>query len=86
MTETAQATNGNGNGAHTVEQESLILLDLGSKSRKNVRRLRKGRGKLMRRVTETVEDLQAEGEIAEDAQIVVVVVKQKPRKNNWMRW
>lgn len=79
--QTEQSENGT-----SASEENIILLDLGKKSRKSVKRLRKGRGKLMRRVTETIDELKAEEEINPDAQVVVVVVKQKPRKNNWFRW
>ncbi|MEZ4766987.1 MAG: hypothetical protein R2844_00980 [Caldilineales bacterium] len=70
----------NANGSTVAEPESMMLLDLGSKSKKSIRRLRKGRGKLMRRVASTIDDLKADGEIAENSQVVVVVVKQKAKK------
>ncbi len=85
MARAAQQTEQSENGTNSAEN-NVILLDLGSKSRKNVKRLRKGRGKLMRRVMDTITDLKAEEEIAENAQVVVVVVKQRPRKNDWLRW
>lgn len=85
MARAAQQTEQSENGTNSAE-ENLILLDLGSKSKKKVKRLRKGRGKLMRQVMDTISDLKAEEEIEENAQVVVVVVKQKPRKNDWLRW
>ncbi|MCB0001625.1 MAG: hypothetical protein KDI07_04925 [Anaerolineae bacterium] len=78
----AEATK-NGNGTAVVEQKSMLLLDLGTKSKKNVRRLRKGRGKLLNRINSTIEDLKADGEIDENSQVVVVVVKQRDRKRGW---
>jgi len=78
----AEATK-NGNGTAVVEQKSMLLLDLGTKSKKNVRRLRKGRGKLLNRINGTIEDLKADGEIDENSQVVVVVVKQRDRKRGW---
>lgn len=73
-------TTKNGNGAAVAEQQSMLLLDLGAKSKKSVRRLRKGRGKLMSKINGAIEDLKAEGEISENSQVVVVVVKQRARK------
>ena len=78
----AEATK-NGNGTAVVEQKSMLLLDLGAKSRKKLSRTRKGRGKLMSRINGAIEDLRAEGEIGEDSQVVVVVVKQQARKRGW---
>ena len=78
----AEATK-NGNGTAVAEQKSMLLLDLGTKSKKNVRRLRKGRGKLLNRINGTIEDLKADGEIDENSQVVVVVVKQRDRKRGW---
>ena len=78
----AEATK-NGNGTAVVEQKSMLLVDLGTKSKKNVRRLRKGRGKLLNRINGTIEDLKADGEIDENSQVVVVVVKQRDRKRGW---
>ena len=78
----AEATK-NGNGTAVAEQKSMLLLDLGTKSKKNVRKLRKGRGKLMSRINGAIEDLKTEGEIGENSQVVVVVVKQRERKRGW---
>lgn len=54
-----------------------ILLDLGSKSCKQVRKLKKGKGKLMDSVNATVQELQASGQIDPLAQPVIIVVREK---------
>ena len=59
-------------------ETSTIVLSLGTKRRKQIKRLKRGRGRLFERVETTIGQLQADGEIAEGAQVVVVVVKQKP--------
>lgn len=56
-----------------------IVLDLGKKSRKSVKKLRKGRGKLMARVHATIDQLRADDELSESSDLVVVIVKQKSR-------
>ena len=64
----------------------MIILDIGKRKRKLVRRLRKGRGKLVDRVSDTIEDMRAGGQIAENAQAVVIVVERKRRKTKWGRF
>ena len=59
---------------------STIIVDIGKRKRKAVKQLRRGKGKLMHRVQETIEDLKANGEIDPSAQTVVVVVEKKSRR------
>ena len=63
-----------------------ILIDLGKQSRKKTRRLRKGKGGLMRDVGECIEELRHEGKISGEAQPVIVVVRQKRRRSQLLRW
>lgn len=56
-----------------------IVLDFGSKSRRKIKRLRKGQGALMDRVNETVAELKHNQSIPASAAVVVVVVKQRNR-------
>jgi Family of unknown function (DUF6200) len=56
-----------------------IILDLGRASKKRVDQLRKGRGKLMARVDEALEDLRSAGTVGEAAQPVVLIVKQRSK-------
>lgn len=58
----------------------MVVLDLGKKKRRDVKRLRKGRGRLMDRVSETLADLQEDGTIAADSQAIVVIVRERPRR------
>lgn len=60
-----------------------VVIDLGKYKRKRVRRLRKGKGRLMDRALDAVDDLRDAGQIAEDAQPVIVVVRQKRRNKGW---
>lgn len=64
-----------------AEHDAPIVLDLGKKSRKQIRRLRKGRGNLMDRVTDVIADLKAEGTIDAAAQPVIIVVRQRAKKS-----
>ena len=62
---------------------STILLDLGPKSRKQVKRLRRGRGRLMVRVQDTIAQLREAGELGESSEVVIVVVKQQRKSRGW---
>lgn len=55
----------------------LCVVDLGKHSRKLIRKLRKGDGKLMTRAEQVVQNLKDEGVLAKDANTVVLVVRQK---------
>jgi uncharacterized protein DUF6200 len=56
-----------------------VLVDLGRRqSPKQIKRLRKGRGKLMRRIDEIIDDLAAAGTVKATAQPVIIVVRERP--------
>lgn len=55
----------------------IVVVDLGKQKPKRVKRLRKGKGKLLAEVTETLEELKESGVVAADAQTVVVVVERR---------
>lgn len=67
----------------SVTEKPMVVLDLGSRRSREIRRLRRGRGRLMRRVSDTIEQLKQNDEIDASSQIVVVVVKQKRRSRSW---
>ena len=63
------------------EEQAIMVVELRKKfKKKDVKRLRKGRGKLMRRVEDLVEDLQAEDALEGP---VVIVVREKRKKRRW---
>jgi hypothetical protein len=64
-------------GSEVEVTKPIVLLDVGSKKKKLIKRLRRGEGKLMRDVSQTIAELKTENEIEPAAQVVVVVVKQK---------
>ncbi|MDC0707428.1 hypothetical protein POL68_03000 [Stigmatella sp. ncwal1] len=57
-----------------------LFIDLGKKKAKAVKRLRKGKGRLLEDVRETLQDLQTAGRVAANAQPVIVIVRVKPKK------
>lgn len=75
MAETVQANVGvEGTGAGAP-----IVIDLGKKSYKAVKKLRKGKGKLLLSVQECIEELKNTGQISAAAQPVIVVVRESQR-------
>lgn len=56
---------------------SAVIIDLGQKSRKKIKRLRRGEGVLFDSVADTIAELQAEGKLGVGAQPVIVVVEKK---------
>jgi hypothetical protein len=59
-----------------------IIIDLGKKPRRQVRKLRRGKpSRLMDRIQEVLDDARQSKAIPTNAQAVVVVVREKKRKN-----
>ncbi|NEP13880.1 MAG: hypothetical protein F6K14_27510 [Symploca sp. SIO2C1] len=65
----------------TVQKANTIVLDVGSSSKDDLDDLRYGEGKLFKKIARVVEDLKDAGEVAEDAQPVIIVVKKKSSKD-----
>lgn len=62
-----------------------IVVDLGKHKKKQIKRLRKGKGGLMDDVGELLTELKHNGVIDEGAQPVIVVVREKDEKARWFR-
>ena len=66
-------------------QVEPILIDLGKRKRKQVKKLRRGKpGRLMDEVQKCIEELKSNDTIAQDAQPVIVVIRQKEK--NFKLW
>ena len=80
MTTTAKSTAASGNDSPAKETSGsdLLIVDLGKKSKKRVKQIRKGRGKGLKNLQEVVESLRAEGMIGEGETPVCIVVREKP--------
>lgn len=84
---TTQATAANEQRDTEDSQENApILVDLGKKKRKSVKKLRKGRGPLMDVVEETIAELKSHDQIGDNAQPIVIVVREKQKGPKFMRW
>lgn len=63
----------------TASGSDLLVIDLAKRqSRKRVKALRKGQGKLMTRIEGIVSELVATGTIKANAQPVVIIVREEP--------
>ena len=54
---------------------NLVVLDIGKRDPKDIKKMCKGKGKLLRRVNEAVDQLREGGKIEPSAQVVLVVVR-----------
>ncbi|MBL8827464.1 MAG: hypothetical protein JNM18_10850 [Planctomycetaceae bacterium] len=59
------------------EPAHAVVIDLGTRAGKQVDRLRKGRGKLMDEVQECIDELAANGQVAANAQPIIVIVNER---------
>ena len=60
-------------------KQPLVVVDLGKRqSTQQIKRLRKGRGRLMERIDDIVDELVQNGTVKADAQPVVIVVRERP--------
>ncbi|MCA9537735.1 MAG: hypothetical protein KC620_02530 [Myxococcales bacterium] len=58
-----------------------IVIDLGKQKKNRVSKLSKGKGPLMDDVGQAIEELRQQGVLGASAQPVIVVVRQKRKKN-----
>ncbi len=68
-------------GEKKMAQESnTIIMEFSSASDDDLKDLRQGEGKLFRRIAKAIEQLKATGEIGENVQPVIAVVKKKKKE------
>jgi hypothetical protein len=71
-------------GTGSQEPPLPIIIDFGRRSRKSVKRLRRGiDGTLMREVNDTVQQMRDEGRVNALTQTVVVVVRERSRRRRF---
>lgn len=80
--QTTDNTAGNSKSSSSGKSKSAsippVIADLGRRSRKQIKDLRAGHGKLLDEVQDCIQELQASGTIDESAQPVVVLVTESP--------
>ena len=68
---------GNSATATPAPKSTHIIVDIGSKKKGQIKRLRKGEGELMDEVDQCIQELRASGKIDGAAQPVILIVKEK---------
>jgi len=69
-----------------ADASAPIVIDLGKKNRKRIRKLRKGKGgKLSEKVTEVLGQMKEAGALPAHAQPVVVIVRERKRKSKYTK-
>lgn len=63
--------------AEPVEGVTPIIVDAGRRSRKAIRRLKEGRGSLMKEVADILEDVRPPGDVGKEIVAIVIIYKQK---------
>ena len=63
-----------------ASQPRTFVVDLGKKKRDQVKKLRKGKGKLVGRIESLVADMKESGEVNANADTLIIVVERKGRK------
>jgi hypothetical protein len=65
-----------------------VIIEVGKRGKRQINALREGRGPIMEDIDAAVGRLRSSGDIAGDAQVVVVIVKQRPRDDasSWCWW
>lgn len=70
--------------AAAITTNAPVIIDLGKRRRKQVKKLRRGEGKLLNDINGAVEELRTAGTLGADAQPVIVVVREKRGKTKSM--
>ena len=65
----------------TVQENNTIILEMGSYDSDDIKDLRDGEGKIFKKIAGTIEQLKKSGEVGENAQPIIVIVKKKSSKD-----
>jgi hypothetical protein len=64
-------------GADIAAPSNVCIIDVGTQSRKRIKKLKRGEGKLMSKIDDIVQDLIDEDVVPAGAATVIVIVKQE---------
>ena len=64
----------------TETKDKMLILDMGSQSKKQIKRLRKGKGRLMENLQDTLDALRSEGQLSSENPVVIVVKEKRKSK------
>jgi hypothetical protein len=63
-----------------------IVIDLGRQRRKKIKQLRKGGGSLFADVADCLDELKANGEVSDQVQPVIVIVREQRQREPMWGW
>lgn len=66
-----------------VQKENTIILEMGSVESDDIKDLRYGEGKLFNKIAKALEQLKTSGEVGENAQPIIAIVKKKSSKDEF---
>lgn len=66
--------------ASTIQKANTIIVDMGSAKKKDIEALQHSHGKLFDKLANYMEKLKESGEVGENAQPVILIVKKKKNK------
>jgi len=64
-----------------IQTENTVIVEIGSAKKDDLEDLRYGEGKLFKAIAKAVEDLRESGQVGENVQPIVVIVKEKKDKD-----
>lgn len=68
------------------QQHEPVIVEFGKRSKKQIRKLRSGRGRIMRDIESVLDELRSSGELDEDTRVLVAVVKERPEYDDGGCW
>jgi hypothetical protein len=68
-----------------LDSKSPVVIDLGKHRRKRVKALRRGMGPLAEEVNSALAELRMAGTVSANAQTVVVIVRERRRRNKTLK-
>jgi hypothetical protein len=64
-----------------IQKENTVIIEISSADSDDIKDLRDGEGKLFKKIAKSVEELKESGEVSENAQPIIVIVKKKSDKD-----
>ena len=68
-------------GTAVAQDTNTIIIEFGSATQDDITDLRYGEGKIFRRIAKAIESLKQSGDISENAQTVIAIVKKKSERS-----
>jgi len=63
-----------------------VIVEMGERGKNQIRKLRQGRGRIRTDIDSVLDGLRERGEVTQDAQVVIVVIKQRVEERDDCWW